>query len=66
MGLLQFIVGAVTSVFVGTINPSPAVSMLMIGGTVAVIAVIAAIAGYRALKRDPDTAATHSPRVESS
>jgi hypothetical protein len=33
--------------------------MLMIGGTVAVIAVIAALAGYRALKRDPDTAATH-------
>ena len=59
MGLLQFVVGAVTSVFVGTINPSPTVSMLMIGGTVVVIAVIAAIAGHRALKRDPDTAAAH-------
>lgn len=58
MGLLQFIIGAVTSVFVGTINPSPALSMLMIGGTVVAIAVIAAVGGRRALKRDPDPA-TH-------
>ena len=56
MGLLQFIIGAVTSVFVGTINPSPALSMLMIGGTVVAIAVIAALGGRRALKRDPDPA----------
>lgn len=59
MGLVQFVIGAITSVFVGTINPSPAVSMLMIGGTVAVIAVIAALGGRRALQRDPDPAATH-------
>jgi hypothetical protein len=57
--LLQFIIGAITSVFVGTINPSPAVSMLIIGGTVSVIAVIAALAGRQALKRDSDPATTH-------
>ena len=56
MGLLQFIIGAITSVFVGTINPSPALSMLMIGGTAVAIAVIAALGGRRALRRDPDPA----------
>ena len=59
MGLLQFIIGAVTSVFVGTINPSPAMSMLMIGGTVVAIAVIAALGGRRALRRDPDPVTAH-------
>ena len=54
MGLLQFLVGAVTSVFVGTINPSPTMSMLIIGSAVVAIAVIAALGGQRALKRDPD------------
>jgi DHA1 family bicyclomycin/chloramphenicol resistance-like MFS transporter len=54
MGLLQFLVGAVTSVFVGTINPSPTMSMLIIGSAVVAIAVIAAFGGRRALTRDPD------------
>jgi DHA1 family bicyclomycin/chloramphenicol resistance-like MFS transporter len=59
MGLLQFIIGAITSVFVGTINPSPATAMLMIGGTVVAIAVIAAFGGRHALRRNPDPAAAH-------
>ena len=54
MGLLQFLVGAVTSVFVGTINPSPAMSMLIVGSAVVAIAVIAAFGGRRALSRNPD------------
>jgi DHA1 family bicyclomycin/chloramphenicol resistance-like MFS transporter len=54
MGLTQFLVGAVTSVFVGTINPSPAMSMLIIGSAVVAIAVIAAFGGRRALSRNPD------------
>jgi DHA1 family bicyclomycin/chloramphenicol resistance-like MFS transporter len=54
MGLTQFLVGAVTSVFVGTINPSPAMSMLIIGSAVVGVAVIAAFGGQRALRRDPD------------
>ena len=54
MGLTQFLVGAVTSVFVGTINPSPAMSMLIIGSAVVAIAVIAAFGGRQALRRNPD------------
>lgn len=54
MGLLQFLVGSVTSVFVGTVNPSPALSMLMIGSAVVAVAVFAAFGGRRALMRDPD------------
>jgi DHA1 family bicyclomycin/chloramphenicol resistance-like MFS transporter len=54
MGLTQFLVGAVTSVFVGTINPSPAMSMLIIGSAVVAIAVIAAFGGRQELRRNPD------------
>ncbi len=59
MGLVQFIIGGITSVFVGTINPSPALSMLMIGGTAVTVAVIAAFGGRRALRRDPDPVTDH-------
>lgn len=54
LGLVQFIIAAATSVFVGTINPSPAMSMLIIGGAVVGIAVITALGGAAAIKRDPD------------
>ena len=59
MGLVQFLVGAVTSVLVGTINPSAAMAMLMIGGTGVAVTVIASVIGRRALTRDPDPATTH-------
>ena len=59
LGLVQFIIAAITSVFVGTINPSPATAMLMIGGTVVAIAVVAGFCGRRALRRDPDPATAH-------
>lgn len=59
LGLVQFIIAAITSVFVGTINPSPATAMLMIGGTVVAISVIAGFGGRRALRRDPDPAMAH-------
>jgi DHA1 family bicyclomycin/chloramphenicol resistance-like MFS transporter len=59
MGLVQFLIGSATSVFVGTINPSPTVSMLIIGGTVVAVAVITAFGGRAALIRDPDLEPTH-------
>lgn len=59
LGLVQFIIAAATSVFVGTINPSPAMSMLIVGGTIVAIAVITALGGQRALKRDPDLEPAH-------
>jgi DHA1 family bicyclomycin/chloramphenicol resistance-like MFS transporter len=59
LGLVQFIIAAITSVFVGTINPSPATAMLMIGGTVVAVSVIAGFGGRRALRRDPDPATAH-------
>ena len=54
MGLTQFITASVTSVLVGTINPSPTLSMLMIGAVISVIAVTSLIGGHRALVRHPD------------
>lgn len=54
MGLTQFIVAAITSVLVGTINPSPTLAMLLIGGTVVLIGLISMLGGHRALTRDPD------------
>jgi DHA1 family bicyclomycin/chloramphenicol resistance-like MFS transporter len=59
LGLVQFIIAAATSVFVGTINPSPAMSMLIIGGVIVAIAVITSLGGQRALKADPDTEPAH-------
>jgi DHA1 family bicyclomycin/chloramphenicol resistance-like MFS transporter len=59
MGLVQFLIGSATSVLVGTINPSPTVSMLIIGGTVVAVAVITAFGGRAALKRDPDLEPAH-------
>lgn len=53
MGLIQFIVAAVISVLVGTINPSPAMSMLILGGIAVAIAITVALLGRRALLRDP-------------
>jgi DHA1 family bicyclomycin/chloramphenicol resistance-like MFS transporter len=59
LGLVQFIIAAATSVFVGTINPSPAMSMLILGGVIVAIAVITSLGGQRALKADPDLEAVH-------
>lgn len=59
LGLVQFIIAAATSVFVGTINPSPAMSMLIIGGAVVAIAVVTAFGGRAALVRDPDLEPAH-------
>jgi DHA1 family bicyclomycin/chloramphenicol resistance-like MFS transporter len=59
MGLVQFLIGSATSVFVGTINPSPTVSMLIIGGVVVAVAVITAFGGRAALIRDPDLEPAH-------
>jgi DHA1 family bicyclomycin/chloramphenicol resistance-like MFS transporter len=59
LGLVQFIIAAATSVFVGTINPSPAMSMLIIGGVIVAIAVITSLGGQRALKANPDLEAAH-------
>lgn len=56
LGLVQFVIAAATSVFVGTINPSPAMAMLIIGGTVVGVAVITTVGGRAALRRDPDPA----------
>jgi DHA1 family bicyclomycin/chloramphenicol resistance-like MFS transporter len=59
MGLIQFIIASATSVFVGTINPSPAMSMLIIGGAVVLVAVVTALGGAAAIKRDPDLEPAH-------
>ncbi len=59
LGLVQFIIAAATSVFVGTINPSPAMSMLIIGGIIVAVAVVASLGGQRALKADPDLEPAH-------
>lgn len=53
MGLIQFIVAAIISVLVGTINPSPAMSMLILGGIAVAIAITVPLLGRRALLRDP-------------
>ena len=59
LGLVQFLIGAATSIFVGTINPSPAMSMLIVGGTIVAIAVVTSIGGAAAIKRDPDLEPAH-------
>ncbi len=59
LGLVQFIIAAATSVFVGTINPSPAMSMLIIGGTIVAVAIVTSFGGMRALRRDPDLEPAH-------
>ncbi|MEN9751869.1 MAG: hypothetical protein RLZZ600_916 [Actinomycetota bacterium] len=59
LGLVQFIIAAATSVFVGTINPSPAMSMLIIGGAIVVVAIVTAFGGRAALIRDPDLEPAH-------
>jgi hypothetical protein len=41
---------------VGTINPSPAMAMLIIGGTVVGTAIITTLGGRAALRRNPDPA----------
>lgn len=59
LGLIQFIIAAFASVLVGTINPSPAMALLIVGGIVVAIAIIGTIGGQRALKRDPDLEPAH-------
>lgn len=56
LGLVQFVIAAATSVFVGTINPSPAMAMLIIGGTVVGTAILTTVGGRAALLRNPDPA----------